>query len=154
MKFRTFYIDVQHLPHRLVPLSLLAASPAPPDLSPPLGLGGSPVMGGAQRSQRSTSAAARNAAAGGRARPARAASDAAARCRDLEGRLSVMAADLEERVAHSDAALTIKRSAPARPHIPRRGGRPALYPPLGGPLRCRAAPAMLVGERSGSLRDI
>ncbi|KAJ4453519.1 hypothetical protein PAPYR_11999 [Paratrimastix pyriformis] len=36
-------------------LSLLAAPPAPPDLSPPLGLGGSPVMGGAQRSQRSTS---------------------------------------------------------------------------------------------------
>ncbi|KAJ4453758.1 hypothetical protein PAPYR_11674 [Paratrimastix pyriformis] len=57
-----------------------------------------------------------------------AASDAAARCRDLEGRLSVMAADLEERRA-VDRLRARASSGPCRP--PPRPSR------QGGPLRCR-----------------
>ncbi|KAJ4452497.1 hypothetical protein PAPYR_13329 [Paratrimastix pyriformis] len=269
MKFRTFYIDVQHLPHRLVPLSLLAASPALPDLSPLLawvaprhgrrpavttlhlpqrlsrqaGWGLAPVAGPHRAGTRLTTQGRwrcpvqhdplrptgrpgadkgpcevattglgwpRRLPRPGLGQPApadpqqerlknrviaafqmqqlveelaqreQAASDAAARCRDLEGRLSVMAADLEERsgvrgpsdplfvmapcrfltpagrgsaacegligtlqaataalakVAHSDAALTIKRPVStsavhfdAEPHLQCWSGK-AIHPP-------------------------
>ncbi|KAJ4455230.1 hypothetical protein PAPYR_9887 [Paratrimastix pyriformis] len=146
--FEHFYIDVQHLPHRLVPLSLLAASPAPPDLSPPLAwvaprhgrrpavttlhlpqrLEGQPAPADPQQERlknRVIAAFQMQQLVEELAQREQAASDAAARCRDLEGRLSVMAADLEER-----RAVDRLREGLIDPAGRHRG-------PQGGPLRCR-----------------